>query len=59
MEFSDYLIFVDESGSPSMGGNIDPQYPLFVLTLLLVKKSNGCAGGVPGGKHLQVQTFWA
>jgi len=40
MAFSDYLIFVDESGSPSMGGNIDPQYPLFVLAFLLVKKSD-------------------
>lgn len=40
MEFSDYLIFVDESGSPSMGGSIDPQYPLFVLAFLLVKKSD-------------------
>lgn len=38
--FSDYLIFVDESGSPSMGGSIDPQYPLFVLAFLLVKKSD-------------------
>ena len=40
MAFSDYLIFVDESGSPSMGGGIDPQYPLFVLAFLLVKKSD-------------------
>lgn len=39
-QFSDYLIFVDESGSPSMGGNIDPQYPLFVLAFLLIKKSD-------------------
>lgn len=40
MAFSDYLIFVDESGSPSMGGRIDAQYPLFVLAFLLVKKSD-------------------
>jgi hypothetical protein len=38
--YGDYLIFVDESGSPSMGGAIDPQYPLFVLAFLLVKKSD-------------------
>ena len=31
---SDYLVFVDESGSPSMG-NIDPDYPLFVLAFLI------------------------
>ena len=38
MAFSDYLIFVDESGSPSMGGSIDPQYPLFLLAFLLGRK---------------------
>jgi hypothetical protein len=38
--FSDYLVFVDESGSPSMGGSIDPQYPLFVLAFLMVEKSD-------------------
>jgi len=34
---SNYLVFVDESGSPSMG-NIDPDYPLFVLAFLIAKK---------------------
>jgi hypothetical protein len=38
-ELSDYLVFVDESGSPSMG-NIDPDYPLFVLAFLIAKKSD-------------------
>lgn len=38
--FSDYLIFVDESGSPRMGGDIDQQYPIFVLAFLLVKKTD-------------------
>lgn len=38
--FSDYLVFVDESGSPNMGGGIDPQYPIFVLAFLLVKKTD-------------------
>jgi len=37
--FSDYLIFVDESGSPNMG-NIDPNYPVFVLAFLVVKKED-------------------
>ena len=36
---SEYLVFVDESGSPTMG-NIDQQYPLFVLAFLLIKKSD-------------------
>lgn len=34
---SEYLVFVDESGSHAMG-NIDPQYPLFVLAFFIVKK---------------------
>ncbi|MDP3122559.1 DUF3800 domain-containing protein [Polynucleobacter sp.] len=36
---SNYLVFVDESGSPSMG-NIDPDYPLFVLAFLIAKKTD-------------------
>ena len=35
---SEYLVFVDESGSPGMG-NIDPQYPVFVLVFFIVKKN--------------------
>ena len=31
--FADYMVFVDESGSPGMG-NIDPRYPLFEPKLL-------------------------
>ncbi len=50
--FNDYLIFADESGSPSMGGNIDPQYPLFVLAFLLVKKADYAQVVCPA-----VQTF--
>lgn len=37
--FADYMVFVDESGSPGMG-NIDPHYPLFVLAFFIVKKSD-------------------
>lgn len=36
---SEYLVFVDESGSASMS-NIDPDYPLFVLAFLIVKKAD-------------------
>lgn len=37
-EFSDYIVYADESGSPVLEG-IDPDYPVFVLLFLLVKKS--------------------
>jgi hypothetical protein len=36
---SEYLVFVDESGSASMS-SIDPDYPLFVLAFLIVKKAD-------------------
>lgn len=36
--FSDYLVFVDESGSPTLG-NIDPDYPILVLAFLIVRKT--------------------
>jgi Protein of unknown function (DUF3800) len=39
-DFSNTLIFVDESGSPNMGGSIDAGYPLFVLAFLMVSKDD-------------------
>lgn len=38
--YGDYLIFVDESGSPHMGKEVDPHYPLFVLAFLIVTKQD-------------------
>ena len=35
---SDYIIYVDESGDHSLA-KINPEYPLFVLALCIVKKS--------------------
>lgn len=37
MAFSDYIIFADESGSPVLEG-VDPDYPVFVLVFVLVRK---------------------
>lgn len=37
--FSDYLIFVDESGDHELG-KIDPQYPVFVLLFCIVRKED-------------------
>lgn len=36
-EFSDYIIYADESGSPVLDG-IDPTFPLFVLVFVLIRK---------------------
>ena len=37
--FSEYLIFVDESGSPTLK-DVDPDYPLLVLAFLAVRKDD-------------------
>lgn len=53
---SEYLVFVDESGSPTMG-NIDPQYPLFVLAFFIVKKSDYVAHITPAVQHFKFKHF--
>lgn len=54
--FADYMVFVDESGSPGMG-NIDPYYPLFVLAFFIVKKSDYTAQIVPALQLFKFQHF--
>jgi len=54
--FSDYMVFVDESGSPGMG-NIDPHYPLFVLAFFIVKKADYAGQIVPALQHFKFQHF--
>lgn len=54
--YSDYLVFVDESGSPTMG-NIDPQYPLFVLAFLIVKKIDYAKHITPTVQHFKFKHF--
>ena len=53
---SEYLVFVDESGSPTMG-NVDPQYPLFVLAFFIVKKSDYVAHITPAVQHFKFKNF--
>jgi Protein of unknown function (DUF3800) len=36
-DFSDYIVFVDESGSPTLSP-MDPDYPIFVLAFCIVNK---------------------
>jgi Protein of unknown function (DUF3800) len=56
-DFSEYLVFVDESGSPSMGGHIDPQYPLFVLAFLIVKKVDYIYGVSPAIQAFKLKYY--
>ena len=37
--FSDFIVFVDESGGPTLK-EIDPQYPLLVLAFMIVRKAD-------------------
>lgn len=38
-EFSDYLVFVDESGDHNLV-TIDPQFPVFVLLFAILRKDD-------------------
>jgi hypothetical protein len=39
LEYSDYLVFVDESGDHNLT-RIDPQFPVFVLLFAIIRKSD-------------------
>ena len=54
--FSDYLVFVDESGSPSLG-NIDPDFPLLVLAFLIVRKETYLSEIVPAIQGFKFRHF--
>lgn len=54
--FSEYLIFVDESGSPSLG-NIDPDFPLLVLAFMVVRKTQYLAEIVPAVQGFKFRHF--
>jgi hypothetical protein len=54
--FSDYLVFVDESGSPSMG-RIDPDFPLLVLAFMIVRKDEYLRQVVPVVQEFKFQHF--
>ncbi len=52
MNFADYIIFADESGSPVLE-NPDPTFPLFVLNAVLVGKETYANQIVPRLQHLK------
>lgn len=56
MEFSDYIIYVDESGDHGML-KINPQYPIFVLSFCLFKIDDYVNGIVPGLQNIKFKYF--
>jgi hypothetical protein len=52
VSFSDYIVFVDESGSAVLDG-VDPDFPVFVLACVLVQKDHYAATIVPALQRLK------
>ena len=55
-EFSDYIVFVDESGSPTLSP-IDPNHPVFVLVFCAINKWTYCDVIQPAIKRLKFEFF--
>src|SRR5947209_7509842 len=56
MDFSDYIVYADESGDHGLT-SINPQHPVFVLALCLVRKSTYVDRIVPAFLKLKFE-FW-
>lgn len=56
MTFSDYIIYVDESGDHSLT-SIDTGYPIFVLSFCIFKKSEYVNSVVPRIQHFKFRWF--
>lgn len=54
--FSDYIVFVDESGDHSLT-SIDPEYPVFVLSFCIVHRDECIERLTPALRRLKVETF--
>jgi len=55
-EFSDYVVFVDESGDHSLA-SIDPDYPVFVLALCIFHKRHYAEKIIPAVTKLKFNYF--
>lgn len=55
-DFSDYIVFVDESGSPTLNP-LDPHYPIFVLVFCVVEKATYADRIQPSIKRLKFDFF--
>ncbi len=56
MKHSDFIVYVDESGDHSLRA-IDPQYPLFVLSLCVFRKEEYTQHITPAIRRLKFETF--
>ncbi len=56
LSFSDFVIYADESGDHSLV-KIDPQYPVFVLTLCVFRKHHYVSRVVPSIQRLKFKWF--
>lgn len=54
--FSDYIVFVDESGDHSLS-SIDPHYPMFVLAFCIIEKSTYVNQIVPAIQRIKFRHF--
>lgn len=55
-QFSDYLVFVDESGDHNLT-QIDPQFPVFVLLFAIFRKADYVEGVCPALQKFKFE-FW-
>jgi hypothetical protein len=55
-EFSDYIVFVDESGSPTLA-HVDTNHPVFVLVFCVFNKWEYCDVIQPAVKRLKFEFF--
>ena len=55
-DFSDYIVYVDESGDHSLV-SIDPQFPVFALSFCVVKKADYAASVVPAMQSFKFK-YW-
>lgn len=54
--FSDYIVYVDESGDHSLL-SIDPEYPVFVLSFCIFRKDEYAQAMTPAVRRLKFETF--
>jgi hypothetical protein len=55
-DFSDYIVYVDESGDHSLT-SIDPQYPVFALSFCVVRKDEYATSVVPAMQAFKFK-YW-
>jgi len=55
-EFSDYIVYVDESGDPNLS-NINPVFPMFCLSFCVVAKNGYTQSIVPAFQNFKFKYF--